>query len=219
MGTANVSAQKKKTPRKKAAPAKIDMVKTAPEELLLVTKVEEAFKPGAPDPDGWSLYESKVDLFKLAFPPTPVVTDELDPSGKKDGNRYYSPEPVTAAKLSLMLTVSPAGFDGSDENFKRKVYDAWMSGLMAGDGSGRNIVKASEKEFVFGNSFGREVVIDRGDFRFHGWLICPADKCYYLSAGSATPGAAGPLEYAEIEKWKKKFFDSFQILKAAPVSQ
>ncbi len=210
--TVNASAQKKKAPRKKAAPAKIDVVKTAPEELLLVTRAQEAFKPGPVDTDGWRLYGSEVDLFKLAFPPTPVVADSLDSQGKKDGNRYYNPEAFTDAKMSLALTVSPLGPGSIDDDLKRKIYSAWAEGLLA-DAGGRKTVKVSEKEFAVAGSFGLEVVADHGEFRLQARMICPADKCYYLVVGSATPDALKAGDYAQVEKWTKKFFDSFQVIK------
>jgi hypothetical protein len=212
----NASAQKKKTPaRKKAAPAEIEIVKTAPEELLLVTKAQEAFKPGPADTEGWSLYTSEMDLFKLAFPPTPVVTDSLDSQGKKDGNRYYNPAAFTDAKISLALTVSPLGAANVDDDLKRKIYNAWAEGLVGYDGRMKT-VKVSEKEFAAAGSFGLEVVADHGEFRVQARMICPADKCYYLVVGSATPGALKEGDYAQVEKWTKKFFDSFQVIKEQP---
>ena len=214
----SAGAQKKKAPGKKAAPAKIDakidVVKTAPEELLLVTKAQEAFKPGPADGDGWRLYESNVDLFKLAFPPTPVVADSLDAQGKKDGNRYYNPEAFTDAKISLALTVSSLGPASIDDDLKRKIYHAWAEGLLAADGGGgKKTVKVSEKEFAVAGSFGLEVVADHGEFRVQARMICPAAKCYYLVVGSATPDALKAGDYAQVEKWTKKFFDSFQVMK------
>ncbi len=217
LGTLNASAQKKKAPGKKAAPAKIDakidVVKTAPEELLLVTRAQEAFKPGPVDGDGWRLYGSNVDLFTLAFPPTPVVADSTDAQGKKDGNRYYNPEAFTDAKMSLALTVSPLGMGIIGDDLKRKIYGAWEEGLLASDGGGKKTVKVSEKEFAVGGSFGLEVVADHGEFRVQARMICMAGKCYYLIVGSATPDALKAGDYAQVEKWTKKFFDSFQVIK------
>src|SRR5882757_1251629 len=123
MCAADASAQKKRKPIVRKPPA---AVITAPEADLLTTKQQEAdLAPGPADADGWKLYESKTDSFKLAFPPTPVVTDTVDDYGKKDGNRYYNPEPVTPANLSLTLMVTPLGSGAADNDFKRVLYEGW----------------------------------------------------------------------------------------------
>ena len=210
------SAQTKRRPavRKRPAP-----VITAPEADLDEPKTEDDFKPGPADADGWTLYESKNDLFKLAFPPTPVVTDSVDDYGAKDGSRYYNPEPVTPAKLSLTLTITTlgSGTADSDADFKRQLYNGWVEGVTGDDGSGRKTVKVSSKEFAFGDNFGLEVVVDREDFRFSGRIICSGHKCYQLAVGSASPAAVKVEETAEINKWREKFFGSFQLVKAASV--
>jgi hypothetical protein len=211
----STSAQKGRKPVRKAAPKRV--VETLMEEPEVPAGVPSSFTPGKPDGDGWSLYESADDSFKLAFPPTPVMTDTLDEFGKKDGSRYYNPEPVTPAKLSLTLMVTPLQTTGVDAEFKRRLYNGWVEGVVGDDGSGRAAVKVSQKEFSFGDSFGLEIVVDREDFRFQGRIICPLDKCYQLAIGSASPKAVKPEEYAEINKWTQKFFNSFELLKTKSV--
>src|SRR5262245_18579172 len=61
---------------------------------------------GLADKDGWKVYTSGDDNFKIAFPPTPVAIDETDSAGEKIGRRYYNPEPVTPARVSLTAGVA-----------------------------------------------------------------------------------------------------------------
>jgi hypothetical protein len=142
------------------------------------------------------------------------VADSLDSRGRKDGNRYYNPAAFTDAKMSLALTVSPLDIGTVDDDFKRKIYGAWAEGLLA-DAGGETTVKVSEKEFAVGGTFGLEIVADHGEFRAQARMVCLAGKCYYLVVGSATPDALKAGDYAQVEKWTKKFFDSFQVIKPA----
>jgi hypothetical protein len=206
----NVSAQKRKAPvKRKPAP----VINTAPESLPTEAKPQAVeFKPGTRDAEGWTVYESMEDSFRLAFPSRPVVTDSTDNSGKKDGNRYYDPEPATGTRLSLTMMVQPLGLPSIGADLKRKVYDAWAEGVLAEQG-GQKTTLVSKKEFAFENSFGLEVVADHGAYRFRGRIVCPADKCYQYSAGSGTPVALKPEENIDAEKGAKKFLDSFQLVK------
>jgi hypothetical protein len=208
--TLDASGQKRKTPVRKRP---VQAVITAPEGLLAEAKLQAVeFKPGARDADGWTLYESTEDSFRLAFPSPPVVTDSTDNSGKKDGNRYYDPEPAAGTRLSLTMMVQPLGLPSIDADFKRKVYAAWAEGVLAEQG-GQKTTLVSQKEFAFENSFGLEIVADHGAYRFRGRIVCPADKCYQYSAGSGTPAALKPEENIDAEKGAKKFLDSFQLVK------
>ncbi len=180
------------------------------------SEAEPALIPGAKDTDGWSQYESRRDSFKISFPPTPIVADEFDEQGRKNGSRYYNPEPVTSARISLTLIASDLGVVVTDE--KSTLYNSWLEGLMSPDRNGKSANKVLQKEFAFGNTFGMEVIVDRGDYRFHGWVVCIGSKFYQLAAGSGTPAVVTPAEYADGAKWTRKFFDSFQLI-VKPVSQ
>ena len=199
------------TVRKPAKTTPKPVTKTAAPEAVK-TGDEQAFITGAKDADGWNLYESKTDLFTVSFPPTPVMTDETDEQGKRVGTRYYNPEPVTPAKLSLTIAVSDLGGTVTDPAQKTELYNGWLEGLMSPDKTGKSGVKVLSKEFAIGNTFGMEVIVDRGEYRFHGRIVCLGSKFYQWAAGSGTPVTLTPEAYAEGEKWKKKFFGSFQLL-------
>jgi hypothetical protein len=166
---------------------------------------------GTLDADGWKLYRVD-DLFQAAFLPTPVVTDELDRNGNKTGDRFYDPEPVTYAKISLTVTVTKLERQIDDADVKSKFYSAFVGGLLSADSEGNKGVKVRDREFAIANSFGVEIVVDRGDYRYHGRAICVGDKFYQVAVGSRTPASGGPAEYADVDKWVKKFFDSFKVL-------
>lgn len=199
-----VSAQRKtvKKPAPKATP------KTAAKSAAAV------FTPGAQDADGWRPYRSSEDAFRISFPPTPVSVQETDEQGKKTGNRYYDPEPVTAARVSLTVIVSDMGAPADDPEFQRLLYKSWLQGVSE-TRPGAPVPKlVLEKEFALGNRFGLEVIVDRGVFRFHAKIISIKNKLYQIAVGSATPDALKPGEYEDVEKWSKKFFDSFQMTEA-----
>jgi hypothetical protein len=170
------------------------------------------FIPGRQDADGWKPYESKEDSFKISFPPTPVAVEEKDGQGKKSGYRYYNPEPVTAVKVSLAVIVSDMGAPVDDPKFQRLLYNTWLEGVMETRPGAPAAKLALNKEFALGSKAGLEVIVDKGSFRFHSRVIGIGNKLYQIAVGSATPDSISPEEYAEVEKWTKKFFDSFQMI-------
>jgi hypothetical protein len=205
---------KRKAPVGKAAPAKSKDVTRTDEKPAVEFK-----SSGAADADGWKLYESKSDFFTAAFPPTPIVTDETGSDGKKTGNRYYNPEAVTPAKINLTVIVSGLEIPVEDPETKSRFYASWLEGLMSVDRSGGRGVKVRDREFAIKNTFGWEVVVDRGDYRYHGRAICIGGKFYQLAVGSLVPGKMKPEEYTQVDRWVRKFFDSFQpVVVVAAVS-
>jgi len=195
-------------------PAQVKGRKPLPKATPVSKPVNTAvtFIPGRQDADGWKLYESKEDAFKTAFPPTPIVFDEKDALGKKTGNRYYIPEPVTPVKLSLTVIVSDMGAPADDPEFQRLLYDTWLEGVMETRPGVEAAKLVLKKEFTLAGKFGLEVIVDKGVFRFHGKVISVKNKLYQIGVGSATPDASKAEDLAEVEKWTKKFFDSFVLL-------
>lgn len=210
--SSEIPAQKRKPVRRPVAKSKkIDLPPDAP---ILPQSV--AFTPGAKDADGWSVYESRADLFKIAFPPTPVVTDENnDGDGKKSGNRYYVPEPVTPSRLNLTAVVLDLGVTILSDDQKRELYTVWINSLMEADRTGVKGVMVMDKEFVITGGYGVEVIVDRGDYRFHGRAICKENRFYQLGVGSVAPGDKKE-GIADSTKWSRKFLDSFQMTIAPP---
>lgn len=210
---AEIPAQTKKRPIRKSTAKKA----SPPPEIPIDVPMSVVFNSGPTDADGWNLYESKADSFKLSFPPTPVVTDESDADGKKSGNRYYNAEPVTPARINLTAVVLDLGTKIESDEQKSELYKVWMGSLVGQDRAGAQGVKMSDKEFAIPGGFGVEVVVDRGDYRFHGRAICIGNKFYQLGVGSLVPAAGTSQQYVDTTKWVRKFFDSFQyVAKPAP---
>ncbi len=206
-----VSGQKKtvKKPAAKPAPKTKPLLTPAPEDIAAKVSFPAI---GAPDADGWRSYQSSEDSFRISFPPTPVAVEESDEEGKKTGNRYYNPTAITLARLSLTVIVSDLGAPADDPAFQRLLYKTWLQGVMENRPGTQAAALALEKEFTLGSKSGLEVVVDKGAFRFHAKVISVKNKLYQIAVGSATPDAVNPEENAAIEKWTKKFFDSFYLL-------